>query len=196
MQGHFSLDRVDGTYPFLVAAHGRSGTHYAASLLQSAGLRVGHECYGPDGVVSWLHVGKGEIAGRAVDPERTTYGTIIHLVRHPLNVISSSTTMMRISFEFMRDNLKGHALPAVTEDMVFEDKVRFLSRTWIEWNRKIECMGPAYQVKAEDLPPGGQKYSRRALYGRPLTEAELQDICGSALAIEVLDMARKYGYHV
>jgi len=141
-------------------------------------------------------VGKGEIAGRLVDPKRTTYDEIVHLVRHPLNVISSSTTMLRVSFEFLRDNLPGwDHVAKVTEDMSGEAKVRFLARSWIEWNRKIENMCPVRRIRVEDLPSReGHRDSRRALYGQPLRWEDLSNICGSDVALEVAKLAWEYGY--
>lgn len=164
--------------------------------MQQAGRRVGHEEMGPDGIVSWLHVGEGTLyEGRCI--EMPQYDDLWHLVRSPLNVISSQTTALRVSLEFIRNNLnilEYDELPEISDNMTGPEKVRFAARTWVAWNQKIEDMGPSFRLRVEDLIGKGQRDSRLHLYKEVLTLDKLHDWCGREVASDVLGMADAYGY--
>lgn len=74
---------------------GRSGTSYTASMLNSAGLRIGHEYPGQDGSV-------GGIFWKKTRRNLLDYDVIWHQVRNPIHTIASLTTLKPASFtEYM-----------------------------------------------------------------------------------------------
>lgn len=143
----------------LITGHPRSGTKYTATLLQAAGKNYGHEVLGEDGTVSWLHISKGgkvswlpeEIDGfsfgesvdkRAAVEEQSKWEKIIHLVRNPLDVISSAQTLSDEAFEYMFASLK--------DSPGGERSLRWYMWTWLKWNESIEKVSE-YRFKVEDL---------------------------------------------
>ena len=78
---------------FLITGCGRSGTMYMAKMLQSAGLDVGHEALGQDGVVSsiWA-VADDWYPSYHQQRKRPAFDVVLHQVREPLATIGSLTT--------------------------------------------------------------------------------------------------------
>lgn len=82
---------------------GRSGTTYTSKLLQSFGVKVGHEKICDHGISSWClvpdtslrHIGpsSGDLEGLGIPH--------VHQVRQPLEVISSATTIRKKSWGFI-----------------------------------------------------------------------------------------------
>lgn len=94
---------------FLISAFGRSGTHYTSRLLQAIGIDAPHEKLGNDGGVSWKHIVPGEFrylgkrrVEAIVDPG---FDAIIHQVREPLKVLSSSFTFSESTWHYMEHHL-------------------------------------------------------------------------------------------
>jgi len=165
----------------LITGHPRSGTRYTANLLQAAGKKYGHEVIEEDGVVSWLHISKGGkvswlpevIDGlsfgdaedkRAAVEEQTEWEKVIHLVRNPLDVISSSQTLSNEAFEYMFTTLKDH--PGG------ERSLRWYMWTWLKWNESIEQLAE-YRFKVEDLNNNKSKVLHKFL---KLTGSEVPEI--------------------
>lgn len=76
---------------FLILAHPRSGTRYAAALLQSFGFEVGHEQLGKNGIASWfwgLKEKNPPYEAAPYDSDFKPTHTIL-LLREPLPTISS-----------------------------------------------------------------------------------------------------------
>lgn len=137
----------------LIAAHGRSGTHYTAAVLQAVGLDMPHEVLGKDGTVSWKHIAPGEFV--VIGKQRTQtipvidFTHIIHQVRHPLAVIASSQTFSESTWAYMEQRLGLPPLPARkwpspgSGPFSIRDKrrpalIRRGMRTWLGWNGLIE----------------------------------------------------------
>jgi len=78
-----------------ILAHGRSGTVYMAKVLRACGLDYGHERDGAHGAVGGIF-----FKGRQV---LSSYPQIWLQVRHPLRVISSSTTSKPANFRKLFD---------------------------------------------------------------------------------------------
>jgi hypothetical protein len=130
----------------LVTGCPRSGTRYITLVLRRLGLDVGHERIGRDGVSSWA---------LAVDAERTPWGpswgdvqfdTVLHQVRHPLDVIDSVETLKPTSWEFV----SRHVPLAPRESFPVRGAL-----LWCHWNRAAERRATlTYRVEAigEALP--------------------------------------------
>src|SRR3990172_6286941 len=78
-------------YPVLVTGFPRSGTRFMVDVFQDQGLRVGHEWIGKDGAVSWIHA-----------VLNNSFDHTVHLVRHPLEAISSCQELGQEVLDFMR----------------------------------------------------------------------------------------------
>lgn len=61
------------------------GTNYTAKVLQSAGLRVGHETLRDHGIVCGFFLW-GKKMGRIPNPNDYTFDHIVRVIRHPLKV--------------------------------------------------------------------------------------------------------------
>jgi hypothetical protein len=118
----------------LVLACGRSGTRYASKVLRAAGLDVGHEKEGADGMVSWRSVG--------IESDFRDRSVVWHQVREPLGVVSSFHTVMGRSWRFVSD--ADHRIPL--GDPILVRCMKY----WSYWNQ--ECERRAEQTyRVEDL---------------------------------------------
>lgn len=106
----------------LVIACGRSGTRYTSKVLQRAGLHIGHEKRGRDGMVSWKSV--------AVKDELLAHDVIWHQVREPLGVISSFHTVAGSSWRLICD-----AEPRISMD---DALLLRCMKYWLYWNQQCE----------------------------------------------------------
>lgn len=185
---------------FLVTAYPRSGTSYAAAMLKAAGFEVAHETLGQQGCVSWLHIRSGEWLYKI---PKVRFEKTVHLVRDPLNVISSAMTLGDYSLVYMLEHIPG---------IKFKSKLHLVMHTWVEWNRIIEQAACCrFRVETlehpgvfsqlcrilgrEAVPPAGiprNINSRQELY-RMLGwgELEREDL---SLTRMIRKMANKYGY--
>jgi hypothetical protein len=193
----------------LVAAVGRSGTHYTARLLQQLDLDVGHETVGRDGTASWKHITTGRFVVRKKwRRQRTTYidaggfTTVLHQVRHPLKVIASMQTFGEASWRYMAQ---------FTSLTLEEPTLRRAMVAYLEWNRliepradwrfQIERLSEVFEtfcryvgVEPQPMPelPWAARESRTGRYAA-LGWADLEQ-ADAALAEQIREMARTYGY--
>jgi hypothetical protein len=207
---------VDKDYPFLVAAHPSSGTHFVQRVLVEHGMDVGHEKFRPDGIVSSIHVGCGGAAfGVICAGPATKYGKVIHVVREPLKTISSSCTMNNEAQEFLKGNVE---LPPSMPDSIplyAGQRIQFWTWSWIMWNRRIEKLfEPVARFRVEQLstvegweefatlvgvpeigspPAPGKDYSRKHMYNEPLNWSVIKHTDPKAHELALM-LAREYGY--
>ncbi len=134
-----ALLRTDVTC--LITGCARSGTMYASRLLSSAGLRIGHETMGKDGIASWL---------LAVDSDFVPWGPvrhcfqfkeILHQVRRPLAVISSMQTITPQSWQYM-----CHHVPCSVEEPLLLRCAKY----WRYWNLRAESIA-TWRYRVEDI---------------------------------------------
>ena len=129
---------------FLVTGFPRSATNYTKALLREIGLEIRGEQFGrirdiskenePDGVVSWQHI----------NLFKDRFTTVLHQVRHPLKVISSSQTLLNNTF---RRIFKATGAPWSWSyqlhlrklALVSDEKIIYWTmRSWLRWNELIE----------------------------------------------------------
>lgn len=142
--------------PILIVGCGRSGTQYTSKIFGVAGVDLGHELLGKDGMSSWLlSIGKSDVR----PPNSTRLGTIgvtfddflnhykerpviLHQVRHPLKVISSFVKTRHFYWKYVCDNVP---------ELTMRDKGLLRSmKYWLLWNQKAEKLA-AYTYKVEDF---------------------------------------------
>lgn len=192
----------------LITGHPRSGTKFTAKMLKRMGYptsyeghRLGHKTRF---VSSWKHAMPGVFEYRyvrkmALDQQ---FDRTIHQVRHPLDVIASSTTL----FDLTIDHIKKYV--DIPEPTVHKQQpLKLCMRSWIGWNRLIEDTAdwrfqleelrdvfPEFcrqlGVPEQPMPSMGKRNTRRH---SDLTWDDLyrED---EALAAQIEEMARRYGY--
>lgn len=190
----------------LITGTGRSGTHYLSHLMCAMGLDFPHERVGKHGTASWKHIVTGTFINRKGDRQTEIcsegFERILHVVRHPMKVISSMQTFGPATWRFMAE----HA--AVDLDAPLP--IRGM-QAWLEWNRIIE-MRAHWRFQIETLPEQFDEFCRQAEIPlqpmptvpdnvadsrvkryRPLSWRELRDH-DEVQAERVRDMANAYGY--
>lgn len=134
--------RKDATVKLLVTGCPRSGTKYAATLLQELGLDVRHEQLGRDGISSWcLAVDAGAVPWGP--PRRDlTFRTTIHQVRNPIDVIPSLSTLRTQSWQFAG----LHTSCSLDEPLLLRS-----AKLWTQWNLHAQALA-SWRYRVEDLP--------------------------------------------
>lgn len=126
--GEKKWDKSPRTRKFVVSGCGRSGTLYMAKVLNILGFEVGHEGVHRNGTSSWY----------LTEPSHANYikaqfyehnVTYIHIVRNPLNVITSmwhcEHMKSRFALDFVREYLPQWELGYDLEAVV---------KWWVLWN--------------------------------------------------------------
>jgi len=140
---------------YLITGHPRSATMYTYKLLRALGEDSMFERSGHKYTVSWKHCVDGEFPKPS--PEniiKCNFDKIIHQVRHPLNVIASSTTLWNQSFEY------------INKYVPFDDPLKHRNqsiyncmRSWYCWNLVIESKA-SWRYKIEELPKVWNKWCK------------------------------------
>lgn len=131
----------------LITAHPRSGTRYIANLLNAIGYSCTYEKKNPNGfTASWKHIISGEFEKPC--PETNIvfdFDKVIHQVRHPLNVIASSTSLWIMSIKYMA---KFIDLP----DPIVNKNNTVLNCmiSWLKWNEIIESKA-SWRYRIENI---------------------------------------------
>lgn len=191
----------------LIVGCGRSGTRYTAKVLRRAGLHIGHEERGHDGMVSWKSVAEPE--------EQKVHDVIWHQVREPLGVISSFYTVAPRSWRRI----------CAAESRILEDDDLLLRcmKYWLYWNQRCEDVASVtYRVEnmAAILPKllgrvgvdNSKNTIQRAMrvpkddhtrkQGHKVSDSYPQitwsdlDAIDHSLADDIREQAKKYGYEV
>ena len=197
----------------LITGCGRSGTTYVSKLLCEAGLDLLHHDVGPDGSVDWclavtsdvpLPWGKkGRSSGDYV------FDRVLHQLRAPLAVISSSMTIKDRSWDYISNFTSINP-----EDSAIKKSMLY----WLEWNRLAEAKADfTYRVEQIDESPtwnalcsvlerpelveqhefliqaiASDTNTRRDDYA-PLTWDDLRNE-DEALTVKIAELADHYGY--
>ncbi|MHA2085728.1 MAG: hypothetical protein ACXABD_18435 [Candidatus Thorarchaeota archaeon] len=197
-----------------------SGTKYTALLLRKFDLKIGHEWYGDDGVVSWqhIHMSKSTFVADGFSEDMV----LLHQIAHPLMVISRlrqitiSYTHPRTGkniWEFIKSLTK--ALDTewdIDEAMRPEDKRRGLliwMNLWYWWNLKGSMKADAsYRIEniqdrwcwfRDMLSIGSYPYPKisktinRKKTRRILSWNDLYEE-DTELTMKILDLAEAFGY--
>lgn len=114
----------------VVTGCGRSGTGYMSALLRALGRDIGHEQWGRDGISAFQVSHPKHRANYEWDKHITEPPVVVHIVRHPLRVISS--------WMGRPDTLLG-MLDGAEQWAPLERCARY----WLEWNQLVEREFPA-----------------------------------------------------
>lgn len=89
---------------FLIIGHPRSGTGFAAKVLQAAGRDIGHERLGADGISSWMWATRRPVVpwGDGVPSDTLTAKHVAYIVRQPLELVNSVAFTERASEDYRR----------------------------------------------------------------------------------------------
>ena len=138
----------DGRIKVLVTGCGRSGTQYMTKALRTMGLRVGHERFREDGIVSWYLAedSRVKLFKDIIGKNPICY---IHLVRHPLKVINS---MYKIILNPNRTGLNIFTQKYPEQCQGLKHPAAIVTKWWIFWNDLVSKNYPrASLIKIEDL---------------------------------------------
>lgn len=180
---------------FLITAHPRSGTLYTATIFQKLGYKVSHEWENEDGTVSWKHLFQSE-----------KFNPVIHQVRHPLNVISSTHTINKVSFKKMLSeiNYKGEIKNKTHKAMITYYFWNIEANKRCSWRFKIEELGNIYpelfklldlQVPKELPQVNKNKHSRKHI--KKYKKVSWNDLfkIDEGLTNKIIKLGGRYGYN-
>ncbi len=179
----------------------RSGTGFMARLFTEAGIACGHEqkhgfehgfrVDNPQAESSWM---------AEADTET------IHIVRNPLEVVSSMITR-----RFLEDDMRGNEYTKFAFDNVPELKgLSGFNRYmyfWIAWNRRIEKQTKK-RFRIEDIDNDKEGFIKEYCTPKNIYKNErynaneirkilkLEDIPDSKIKEEFIEMAERYGYDI
>ena len=165
---------------FVATGTGRCGTRYLATLMSETDLPVGHEAaFGPGGFAGWPLI-RGDCSWLALPYlEHLAFGptTILHLTRHPLDVLRSL-----VGIGFWRDDPDDGHLPyrkfaeQVAPDVMGHESEVARAMRWI--------------VEANDLAASFRDHHVRVeAIGNHDGYAQLLDVLGISRKADAIDMA-------
>ena len=183
---------------FLITGCGRSGTLYTATLLQQAGLDVGHECTGVDGAVSSLWAVRDSHYPLYHAQSCPDFDVALHQVREPLVTIASLTTAQAASWRWVARHIDIDPRWSV---------LRIAAEYWLAWNALCEARAVlTYRIEAIDAEwgricalvgkdarrPRGLPTNINSRAHRCVTWTEIRD--ATPKAADIREMAARYGY--
>ncbi|WP_170758803.1 glycosyltransferase family 25 protein [Ruegeria lacuscaerulensis] len=140
--------------PILCVGHPRTGTGFVAELCSKAGLDIGHEAGGADGISSWMFAVEADENPWALNPVARTrralhWSVMIQTVRDPATAIPS---IMRenehapASYDFRRE----HILAQTGTDLdKFEQGIERAIASLCLWARIIREQNPDFVCRIE-----------------------------------------------
>jgi hypothetical protein len=136
---------------FLVVGAGRSGTKYAAYLLQSLGLDIRHEAAGSDGIVSWYLAADSDSVPDGPPSSQFVFEHVFHQVRHPLCTIPSLASLRPDTWSFV-----ARHTPCSLDDPL----PARCAKLWLHWNEMAEAKAE-WRYRIEDLPLVYEEFCER-----------------------------------
>jgi hypothetical protein len=132
----------------LITGCGRSGTGYISRLLSSAGLSMGHEAFGLDGISDW-HLAVNDEKYEKIEKFygcRFDFEIVLHQIRNPLSVISSAQTLNATPEVGSWYYIAKH-IPCISQnDHVLVKAMKY----WVFWNMFAERRAK-YTYRIEDI---------------------------------------------
>lgn len=189
----------------LITGCGRSGTRYIARLLSAAGLDIGHETMGKDGIASWLLAVDAGYAGYGPLRRFFRFQTILHQIRDPLSVISSMQTTRIASWQYICRNIPC----SLDEPLLLR-----CAKYWKYWNLKAESIA-TWRYRIEEIDRiWGELCERLAIPVNPAVLATTQRtintragayqkigwddlmVLDKSLCLSIQEQAVRYGYEL
>ena len=202
----------------LALAVPRSGTKYISKVLQTSGVKVGHEMFKADGTVGMFfavedcwYPGKHWVADDEQKQRRSDFEfeQVWHFVRDPLKTIASLASPV-----FAKHIWCWQERHTQISCGLYPKKLRAMA-FWVAWNELIEDNNPDFFFRIEDIdaawpeicerlgienepsvPPYPRDYGtvytgQQAVV--PMTWDEMKSI-DNATYLRVREMAARYGY--
>jgi len=198
---------------YIISGTPRSGTGFMAKLFTSAGIPIGHEMFfGMPGHGYYPKNAQGDSSWMAVPFIHNFDATVIHIVRNPLDNISSLLHRETFSEDRMKHSIytffKTIRLPILDR---FEGLDKYLA-FWLYWNKEIDLVENV-RVKLEDIAQDpkpmlddmGIKYDPEKLYSKKYNKSERATpnltldnfkTCNEELLGKVIRLAKAYGYEL
>lgn len=125
--GDRDFDKDPDVKKFIIVGCGRSGTMYMSKVFEILGYKVGHEGFKNNGTSSWYIVERRH-AQRVKELMSGHNATYIHIVRNPMDVISSMNRCEmlknRLALDFVRYTYEGFEGYGITA----------IAKWWVLWN--------------------------------------------------------------
>lgn len=120
------MPKPDYHYPLLVTGLGGSGSHFIANQMQDMGYDLRHEDIGEDGSVCWFYSVNDYLLdvtypfGKLKPSERSflnpRFDHVIHVIRNPLDQISSFTAHTNKTYDFVLHMMEQSAEESVVQE--------------------------------------------------------------------------------
>lgn len=175
----------------LVIGSPKSGSTYMAWFLRELGLRVEHERMGLDGTVNAAWLMPKIVDDPFLIDERARqhfiFDRVIHLVRHPLEVLASLQALPPWPFLKWQYLWTGVRFPAGEAPNLL-----YLGQFWIWWTDR--CTSAAdFTIRLDDIARVGPP---RNVTVKPVEEIEWDDITDHVIKRDMQHRASKYGWEV
>eukprot|EP01095_Lingulamoeba_sp_RSL-Kostka_P000082 TRINITY_DN1014_c0_g1_i1.p1 TRINITY_DN1014_c0_g1~~TRINITY_DN1014_c0_g1_i1.p1 ORF type:complete len:404 (+),score=66.24 TRINITY_DN1014_c0_g1_i1:63-1274(+) len=205
----------------LITGTGRSGTTYMSSLFKSKQVNLSHEKLKEDsrGLVSWYHGvysnsypwGATRLKPRIKNGYLDYFNIVLHQIRDPEKVVSSSTTFTEKSWDFVNQFIRNDSRSNLNfEYNSEEDLLRISMAYYIDWNKHIETFSSyRYQFEKAEY----EDICRLGGFNDLCFQEDIPDITLNSahrfhqdytfddffkvdydLALELYNLAIKYGY--
>lgn len=199
------------THRVLVTGTGRCGTGYVATLLNAVAIPATHEGVWSTETRPWSWQ-RVECSWLAVPHLESFDGPIVHLVRHPLDVINSL-----MGIEFFTNPVHGDYVARAREivDLDGLEPLEQAMKFWVEMNRLIEPHASARfqieQIGPEDFAAiaeaTGARHSPHEMAAamekiptnvnsRNRASFAWDDLPDGDLKVELEQLAKEYGYEL
>ena len=191
----------------LITGCSRSGTGYISHLMCRAGIDIGHEEYGNDGISSWLLAVDADKMPWGPTRRNVTFQHIFHQVRHPLKTIGSIYTHEpEESFAYSFSHLPEFECYRGSSKLVRS------ACYWYGWNLLAEAQAEfTYRVENVDqaIPEIARRLGRAVPddivktvptdvnnkgWSRPLRWKDLERNIPEEVYTKIVEMAKRYGY--
>ncbi len=196
---------------YIISGTPRSGTGFMAKLFTSAGIPIGHEMFfGMPGHGYFPKNAQGDSSWMAVPFIHNFDATVIHIVRNPIDNISSLLHRDTFSDDRMKNSIYTFFKRIRLPDLLRWDGMDRYLAFYLAWNKQIDQVENV-RVKLEDVVADpepllhelGIKYKPEKLYkkkynqsNRPTPKLTLDNFktCNKELLGKFIRLAKAYGY--
>jgi len=196
---------------FLLTGHPRGATGYSGALMCALGFKVGHEKVREDGIASWALAVNAPKMPRIIhkgllDRHNTTFRSLIHVVRHPVDTIASS------AYAESPPSLRFRSRYVL---IYGRNEIERAVRSYIAWHKMIIGQRPDFRFQAESsghdlveylvnagfmkqptklrgLKVPSRKHNSRE--HRKLTWGDIEEACPADLFVQLRVFAKQLGY--
>lgn len=204
----YYLIRLKKDEKIIITGCGRSATQFTSKLFNELGVKLGHERLERNGIVSWTLAPDTytKVWGPSFNSIKHAKMPIVHQVRHPLDVISSTITVFsdKKSWDFI-----SQFIPI----MEYEPPILKAMKYWFYWNILAEKKSiHSYRVENIEneldtlIKIGGFKIKAdkasvlrsisTATHSRKHSNLSWEDLKKEDIVLteKIIELSKKYGY--